>query len=1087
MAALHKRALYRLMVGGSVVAFAPGLAQAQTAGPPAPPVDQAQQTEEQRPATANTSSADAPPGVSGNDIVITGIRASLRQSQDIKRNAQGVVDAISAEEMGKFPDTNLAESLQRITGVSIDRSNGEGSFVTVRGFGPEYNLVILNGRQMPTSTLGDGASPPNSRAFDFGNLASEGIAAVEVYKSGRVTLPSGGIGSTINILTPRPLDRPGMRGSISAKGVLDTSRNGHDQITPEISGIFSDTFADDRVGILVTGAYQRRKASVNQANVGWRDGYLGSENNWGSLPTATHIVNDVEVPDPRFAHITNRPGPTDVYQVQQNASYDLNDIDRERINGQAVLQFRPVDDLTATLDYTYSRNTVEVRNSNVGVWFNFNDVSSAWTDGPVAGPIFYSEHFGANERKDLSYSGSLTSNRSINKSLGGNLAWNAFGALHLELDAHHSTAESKPNNKYGTNMSVGNAVFGIQDQTINYEHDLPVINVVMQPGIDALDPANITPTGNAFRTAYFKDRINEGQLKGNWDFDGSFLDSIDFGVSHVDNKIRSAFGVLQNDTWGGAGPASDIPDDIFTLETLPDKFKGLSGSSDPAMIQSFYTFDFERMVDLINGLYGTCTHPLTGTPSGVGCLAQFSVDRRIREKTLAPYLQANMTFDLFQNPSHLRAGLRYERTTVDSSALVPVPTGTQWVADNEFNYIYSGQSDFTTLKGKYHEWLPAIDFDVAPMSDVKLRASYSHTITRPDYASMQGGLTLDSPFRVGGGTGSQGNPNLVPYKSKNIDLSAEWYYGRESYLSVGYFHKNVSNFISTTRVDQTAFDLHTPFGGPRYNAALAALGSSATAGDIRAYIAAHFPGSVVISPTGQILIQALPEDPLLNFQVNTPTNSDQKATIHGWEFNIQHSLWNTGFGVIANYTIVKGSANFDNTQPASVSQFALVGLSDSANAVVFFDKYGIQARLAYNWRDKFLSASGPNPTYVEAYGQLDGSASYEVRKGITVFAEGINLTGSKRRAHMRHVNNVTFVSPGAARYSAGVRFAFGGGPRPMPPLPPAPPLPPPPPPAPPATQTCPDGSVILAAEACAAPPPPPPPPPPPVERGERGS
>ena len=127
------------------------MAQAQTVAPPVPaPVDQAQQTEEQRPTTANSTAADAPPGVAGNDIVITGIRASLRQSMDIKKNSQGVVDAISAEEMGKFPDTNLAESLQRITGVSIDRSNGEGSFVTVRGFGPEYNLVLLNGREMPT-------------------------------------------------------------------------------------------------------------------------------------------------------------------------------------------------------------------------------------------------------------------------------------------------------------------------------------------------------------------------------------------------------------------------------------------------------------------------------------------------------------------------------------------------------------------------------------------------------------------------------------------------------------------------------------------------------------------------------------------------------------------------------------------------------------------------------------------------------------------------------------------------------------------------------------------------------------------------
>jgi TonB-dependent receptor len=363
---------------------------------------------------------------------------------------------------------------------------------------------------------------------------------------------------------------------------------------------------------------------------------------------------------------------------------------------------------------------------------------------------------------------------------------------------------------------------------------------------------------------------------------------------------------------------------------------------------------------------------------------------------------------------------------------------------------------------------------------VKLRASYSHTITRPDYASMQGGLTLDGLFRVGGGTGSQGNPGLLPYKSKNIDLSAEWYYGALSYLSVGYFHKDVSNYISNTRVDQTAFDLHTPVGGPRYNAAIAA--GAVTPEDIRAYIALHYPSTVIISGT-QTLIQSLPEDPLLNFQVVTPTNSDQTAKIDGWEFNVQHSFWNTGFGAILNYTIVNGSAKFNNAVPSSVFQFALEGLSDSANAVLFYDKHGIQARLAYNWRDKFLasSGSGRNPSYIEAYGQLDGSASYEFRKGMTVFVEGINLTGSSRRGHQRHVNNVTFVSPGYARYTAGARIAFGG--EPAPPPPPPPPMAPPPPPPPVATQTCADGSVLLATDACPLPPAPPPPPAPAPERG----
>ncbi|MBR0553599.1 TonB-dependent receptor [Stakelama marina] len=1015
MRSFSARSFSHLVLGASALAIAatPGIALAQDAGSTAGQTSNSNNQGQ----SDNTATDQA---AAGNEIVVTGIRASLRESMNLKRNAQGVIDAISAEDIGKFPDTNLAESLQRITGVSIDRSNGEGSTVTVRGFGPEFNLVLLNGREMPTSSLGDGASPPSSRSFDFANLASEGIAAVEVYKSGRASLPTGGIGSTINILTPRPLDRPGFQGSLAAKAVLDTSRNSGSPITPEFSGIVSDTFGDGKFGILISGAYQKRLASTNTANVDWRDGYLGSENNWGSLP---------QQGDPRYANITNRPGPNDVYAVPQSASYNLNDIDRVRINGQLVLQFRPIDSLTATVDYTYSQNTVEVRNSNVGIWFNFNDVSSEWTDGPVAGPVFYSEHFGANERKDLSYSGALTANRSINKSLGGNLKWEAPGGVTVQLDAHHSTAESKPTNNYGTSSSVGNAVFGIDNQTINFDNYMPVLSYQMYPGVDPLDPANITPTGNSFRNAYFRDEINQVQLKGHYDHDGSFLDSLDFGVSYVENRVRSAYGYIQNETWSGAGPASDIPDDIFKQVSLPDKFAGLSGSDDPNMIQSFYTFDFPRMVDLIENLYQTCSNPGTGSAQPGTCLANYTVDRRITEKTLAPYMQINNKFYLFDNPAHLNLGLRYEHTNIDSGALVPIPNGASWDAANEFYVQYSGDSNFTAFKGAYQNWLPAIDFDMEPVQDVKLRASYSHTIARADYASLQGGLTLDTQFRVGGGTGGNGNPGLLPYKSKNIDLSAEWYYGPSSYLSVGYFHKDVSNFISSARVDMTAFGLRTPYQGPRYQAAIAALGANAGAQDIRQYIFDNYPGST--QPTGTDpagyttgKIFALPEDPLVNFQISQPVNSDQTAKLSGWEFAVQHSFWDTGFGVILNYTIVNGDATFDNTQPYNVTQFALTGLSDSANAVAFYDKGPLQARVAYNWRDQFLAGTGPNPYYVEAYGQVDANASYEFMPGLRAFVEVINLTGESRRGHRRSDRTVTFASPGYARYSGGIRFNF---------------------------------------------------------------
>lgn len=958
---------------------------------------------------------DSDADVVTEEIIISGIRGSLKRSMDIKRDGQGVVDAISAEDIGKFPDTNLAESLQRITGVSIDRTNGEGSFVTVRGFGPEFNLVTLNGRQMPTSSLGDGASAPSSRSFDFANLASENIAGVEVYKTTRASNPSGGIGSTINIKTTRPLDAPGFKASIGSKLLLDTSRNSGTSANPEVSAIVSDTFADDRIGIALSGSYQKRKSSVNNAGVGWRDGYLGTENNWGSLAMEG---------DPRFANITNRPGPNDVYAVPQNADYSLTDIDRERINAQLVLQYRPIDSVTATLDYTLSQNIVESRTSSVGVWFNHDDTTSAWGDGPVVNPIFYSEAFAPGAYSDLSYSGALTENKSLNKSIGFNLEWLPTDRLSLFFDFHNSSARSGANNPYGTNVSVGTAVFGLTSQTVNFENDLPVISYTFDPNFDVEDPAQRFATGNAFRNAFQRTEIEQYRIGGTYDVDTSFLKSIDFGATRIENKVRSAFGLIQNDTWGGAGPASDIPDDIFTFVSIPDKFKGISGADDPNIIQGFYSFDFERFVDLIDGLYGTC--------GGDGnCLGEFTTDRRLNETTWAGFVQLNSSFEIAERPVNVTAGLRYEDTSVDSSALVPIPLRTAWVAVNEFSVIFSDDQDFTELKGGYDHWLPAVDLNVEVIDNVIVRGSYSQSLTRPGYNNLEGGQTLNGLFRIGGGFASRGDPGLQPFASDNLDASVEWYYGEASYVSVGYFHKSVQNFIASDVVQETLFDLPHPGLGARVEAARAALGANATLTDIRQWIFDNAdPSTVEITgvdaqgfTTGNIF--GVPgEDPSIVFDVSVPVNSDETAKLKGWEFALQHNFWDTGFGMILNYTIVNGDVRYDNTLPYNVTQFTLTGLSDSANVIGFYDKYGFQARIAWNWRDEFLAGNGPNPFYVEKYGQIDVNASYDITDNLTVFAEGINVTGKQRRGHRRSDATVTFVQPGDARYAVGLRYSF---------------------------------------------------------------
>lgn len=953
----------------------------------------------------------------GDEIVVTGIRKSLRDAMDVKRDSQGVVDAISAEDIGKFPDTNLAEALQRITGVSIDRNSGEGSKVTVRGFGPDFNLVLLNGRQMPASGLGSCCEAPASRSFDFANLAAEGVAGVEVYKSGRASLPTGGIGSVINIKTPRPLDRPGFKGSLSAKGVYDHTFEGT-HITPEVSGILSHTFADDTWGILITGSYQKRQASLAQFNAGWREGYLGNENNWGSLP--------VDANDWRgnFNQVTNHPKATDVYQVTQNAGYDFTDIKRERINGQAVLQIKATDSFQAVLDYTFSQNTIDARTNSIGVWFNHNNTTSSWTNGPAAGPNFYSEAFGPGEGKDLAITGAVAKNRSINKSVGINLRYDGDAPIHLEFDAHHSTAESKPTSPYGSNIAIGSAIYGVKNQTVDFTHAMPVISVNMYPGSE-INAANIRPAGNAFRNAYMKDTIDEVSLKGHWDFDTSFIDSLDFGATYTENKVRSAYGFIQSDSWGGTLSAAQTPDNLYTLTGLPSRLAGMEGSNATGIIPNYFQVDTVGLITLLENQIGICSRPWNGSAAPGTCLANFQADRHIQENTLAPYIQSNHTFDIGSVRAKLRFGVRYENTDISSSALTPVPSGTVWVSDNEIGIRSFSAGSTTTLKGHYSNWLPAIDLDITPMTNVKLRASYSHTITRPDYASMQGGIQVNQPLRPGGGsTASSGNPNLMPYKSKNIDLSAEWYYGRDSYISVGYFHKEVSKFIANVTVQQPLFNLTNPATGAAANAARTALGGNPGFAQILAWLAVNNPSVVQFNGAAPQGIIGQPNDPAVQFTTTQPGNSSQIAHLHGFEFAIQHSFWDTGFGTQLNYTIVRSDTKFDNTLRYTATQFAVNGVSDSANAVLYYDKNGIQARVAYNWRDGFLSGYGFDPYYINPYGQFDVSASWEFRKGATVFVEGINITNADRKGHMRNDQTVFFAAPGYARYAAGLRYTF---------------------------------------------------------------
>lgn len=1002
----------KLLAAAVLLALAnPVFAQVAPEEEDAPPATSAQATSTQAADEANTDPATL------DRVVVTGIRGSLTASMNLKRDAQGVVDGIAAEDIGKFPDTNLAESLQRISGVSIDRSLGEGSRVTVRGVGPDFNLVLLNGRQMPASSISD-TGPSNSRAFDFANLASEAVSAIEVYKTSRASTPTGGIGATINILTARPLDNPGLRSSLGLKAVVDTSNEElpdslqGDSVTPEVSGIFSNTSADGRFGVSLSASYQERNLGYNQAAVGngWRP-FAGDENNWGTIP---------QPGAPGSENITNRPDPTDIYSVPQNLGYSVNGVQRQRTNGQLTLQYAPTDRVTTTLDYTYSENKIQQQRNELSVWFNFGPSSSSWTDGPVAGPNFYSETIEP-ATSDLSMGGAKFATRNENKSLGFNAQWDVTDAFGLEFDIHKSTAESGSDSPYGSNAVLGVAGFYRGTTSVDFTRDFPVLSVQLPPGQTGIDASQMLVTGSSFRNSYMKSDVEQAQLSGHFDFGET--SRLDFGVAATDVDNRSAFSNVQRDTWGGATSADDYPDGVWRPDTLRQYFGSVDGSGDPALFNQFFTFDFETVRRLAAEAAGDESLYLASNV--------FTTDRSTNEKSKSAYVQARTTWETAM-PIHAAVGVRYESTDVTSTALVPTATGIVWMANNEFS-VQFGEPGYTTLEGNYSYLLPSLDLSIDLSDEMVLRGSYGQSIGRPGWGDIQGGQTLSQLARLDGGFGAQGNPDLEPLLSDNFDVSFEWYYAESSFLSAGYFRKNIDNYIGVTTIEGTPFNLTTPAGGAYFNEAVANGCPTTNLTCVRNYIFLNHDGDPGVTrgpddangnQTGTIAGQ--PGDPIATFAITSPANQNA-ASLDGWEFNVQHVFGTSGFGLAANYTLVDSGLQYDNYNRGE--QFALEGLSDSANLVAFFEKFGWQVRAAYNWRDEFLAGrfdgSGlPNPVYVEEYGQLDLNLSYEVSENLTLHAEGINLTDEIQRSHGRTQNQLLYVTQTGPRFMLGLRYQF---------------------------------------------------------------
>ncbi len=898
------------------------------------------------------SQEGAEPNAELEEIVVTGIRSSLERASDIKRNGQGVVDAISAEDIGKFPDSNLAESLQRITGVSIDRSNNEGNQITVRGFGPRFNLVTLNGRSMPTSNAL--FQRFLDRSFNFNELAAGGVSAVEVYKTGRADLPTGGIGSTVNVRTPKPFDFDGFKATFNAKATHDTTNKRGSDYTPDVSFIVSDHFADKKVGLLAAVSYSERDSRLESGNIAGTARIL--DGNPGNIDSSRN-TND-----------------RNALYISRSFNLETQDVERERINGQFVLQLAPTDNVEIALDYNLSRYDEFSRRNSTGFWFGFDGQRQGVSDeqGVVS-------TFDDGNNIDLDAFGFVNNLVTDNDSFGINLDWAVNDNLSFNLDAHNSVSESQPGGE------IAELVINFRTPNVDFvqldfgDGDIPAVN--FGADFDVFDTSQLISDIGQQRGRQIENEIEEIKLVGTYDFGAdSGLQRITFGGSAQEYTYSfdevTTFFLLNGFNNGGVG---------FGSEPIGSTFSDFTGGG-PGLFTRLFTYD------PLVAVQGAQVDGFFQPP-------EFRIES-VNEETTSLFVQADFETAIGDMPLTVNLGARYEETDVIGRSAVQPILNTQLINQAEVRLVRGEGLVDDELQGNYDFLLPSVNLKLDVSDNFVARASYSETITRQPI----GGLTPRFQFNVvrPGTTGSvsRGNANLEPALAESLDLSFEWYYKEGSYASIGLFSKDVSAFLVSDQIRSTLTGADgTPLRDPSFNQASRP----------------ECPGNECFGIAG---------DPEIPFDINTTFNSEEEGNVKGAEIALQH-VFENGFGLIANYTYTDGDIEFDRDNFFAQEPAPLTGLSDSANLVAFYENDRFQARVAANWRDEFLAfVGGGEPTFTEAFTQVDFSASYNINDQYSVFIEGLNVTDEISRNHGRSSRFLSRVTSSGPRYAVGIRGSF---------------------------------------------------------------
>lgn len=979
------------------------------------------------PAFAQGTEAHGTDETGDEAIVVTGIRSSLATALGEKRTSDNIVEVIQAEDIGKLPDQNLAEVLENVTGVQITRQAGVGNAVQIRG--TDANRTEING----VSTVGSGAG---RSGISFEDLPAALIASVEVTKVPTAQTIEGSVGGTINLRTIRPLDLKDPL--IAARAQMENSDLSKTTL-PRLSATLGNRWDTGigEIGIVVSGSYARQDVASFRPRVD-RDAVVLP----GSGPSAEAFP---------FLRI-------------QFLQQGLENLEYETYNGTAALEWKPNDDLKFYFDATLNNQQRGQQSHRVQVSgtatpsvvdamnnTDFETVDFGTLDGPngpidlgsvqaaVAGTIGIGGSTGTVIDPNLRMSSDTGARVTKSRVFDLGTEWQITEKLHMRAEASLSTSKSDfPNfsttldfiNPRGPQPVIGRSI----DNGVPLEFDLR--NGTLQFGIDQaspfapstaelLDPANYqlqqvtqgaNSTDNQERAARLDFTYDTTDLN-------PFVTSIDFGWrwnrTSAENSEFSNNVSLTNTTTAWNRPSGDLFSDI--LIPGPSNFNAADGRRlyfpDFLLIDGGLAFrDPASVLAALNEAIAASNAARTQGPA-VASLAtpteSFAGFFSIKETTNAAYFQANMEGEIAGMPVRGNAGFRWLRTRLSSTG------------NNIANGTVTGQ---TVAKSNYNFLLPQFSLVLEPADKLLVRAGIARDIRRPNFD------TLSTSFSFGTGANTPvavGNPDLVPEAVWSFDLSGEYYFAPSSLVSIGFFHKSRTNLFAQRQEDPA----------PNLDAN----------GNLNISIDPACPGGGIYNPIANRNIN----NPVQGVGICVPRSSTfnvpGSTTQTGIEVAFQHDLsaWEdtlgfaSGFGVIGNFTYQKtgGSAREYRVADGPRTVFTQLGFPNSRdlitltnlskyayNATLFYDKYGLNARLRYTWRSSYVS-NDPFffglPLINGARGQLNASINYDITDNINVGVEGINLLRGDQNQYC--VNNkalLCFQGLTDRRVTAGVSVKF---------------------------------------------------------------